>query len=396
MSEDQQEAFNAVSESVDKNLGKVFLLTGNAGTGKSVILKELKEKYRRRCSLTAPTGIASLNLNAQTIFKLFSINWKTNKIDKKNMRYNLRDADLVVIDECFMVGRSKFDLFMKELLELGKTVLLTGDVYQLKAINDDMIFRSEYWSNITTFELTTNHRQNNGEFLKVLNKIRIGVYDEQVFQVINSRKITPPEDIMHLFAYRANVDRHNRKMMRKLETEKFESFSEVVDKKNEYVKHNQIIDQHKFPAVLDYCVGAKIVTLENDLDGYYVNGSLGSIIECDESKIVVKIDKNGIIVTFEKEMIDVEDGDQNLIMRFKQFKLALAYALTIHKSQSLTLESALVDVGAQFDPALVYVGLSRLSSLDGLYITGNMKPSVVDADIRKFVECGYKNPNLLF
>ncbi len=405
-----------VFELIESTKRHVFV-TGRAGTGKSTLLNHLNWNTEKQIVIAAPTGVAALNVGGQTIHSLFRLpigviadaaieqNGDTRKL--------LNTIDTLVIDEVSMVNADLMDAIDRSLRLArhkpiepfgGVQLVLFGDPYQLAPVPGDSderayfadryrslwFFDAKVWSEVslTVVELTEIHRQRDDDFKFMLNAVRFGQVTKEIADALNGAGARPaPTDGTITLATRNDaVNRINAEALKnlkgKVHTAKAETSGDFGGR--------------TFPAEesLQLKVGAQVMFLRNDMDQRWVNGSVG-IVKKVASSVWVEIDGEEhevAPVSWEKFRYSYDPDDKKLtkdvIGEFIQFPLRLAWAVTIHKSQGQTYERAIVDLGARvFSPGQTYVALSRLTSLDGLYLTRPLKPSdmIVDESVRRFM-----------
>ncbi len=381
-SEDQEKVFRDVISNKHN-----CLITGSAGSGKSYVLKALKEYFGARMALTSTTGISSLNVGGQTLhsfLKIFNVDrWSLQKVlnnIKDKAGKNVKGIDILVIEECSMCDSFLFSLVDYALRNImdknipfgGKQILLVGDFMQLPPVEClSMLFESESFlnGNFQTHYLTNNHRQDNkSEFYKILQECRYNKISNESFKILKAREeLTPPENILHLYCTNNENDKWNNKMFDKLpgEAKIYESDDWSTNSNTaKLIEKGCLADQE-----LKLKIGARVILLKNlDIKNGLVNGSTGEIIKFLDKSVLVEFD-NGIT----KEILPArwEWYNKDDIIAFReQLPLKLAYSITIHKSQGMSLDKAFIDLSKTFADGQAYVALSRLRSIDGLYLKG--------------------------
>jgi ATP-dependent DNA helicase PIF1 len=410
-----------VFDLIESTKSHVFV-TGRAGTGKSTLLNHLSWNTEKQLVISAPTGVAALNVGGQTIHSLFRLPIGViadSDIDQNaDVRKMLNTIDTLVIDEVSMVNADLMDAIDRSLRKArhkptvpfgGVQVVLFGDPYQLAPVPGDAderayftdhyrsmwFFDAKVWSEVslTVVELTEIHRQHDDDFKFMLNAVRHGQVTREIADALNGAGArTPPTDGTITLATRNDaVNRINAEALKRLPGTVRTATAEVS---GDFGGRN-------FPAeeALELKVGAQVMFLRNDSEQRWVNGSVGVVSKISKAgSIWVEID--GEVhevdpVSWEKHRYSYSADDKkltkNVIGEFTQFPLRLAWAVTIHKSQGKTYDQAVVDLGQRvFSAGQTYVALSRLTSLDGLYLTRPLRPADISVDpaVRRFMSRG--------
>lgn len=419
--------------------GVNVFLTGKAGTGKTTFLRRLKERSPKRMVVVAPTGVAAINAGGVTIHSFFQFplapyipntsfrgsdeKYRFSK-EKKNI---IRTLDLLVIDEISMVRADLLDQ-IDAVLRLhkdknrpfgGVQLLMIGDLSQLAPVvkeSEWALLREHYatpyffgslalqQTQHVTIELSHVYRQTDHTFINILNEVRENRLTTESLALLNARvkrqqttdngqqstehsefKIQNSEltdGTIRLTTHNATANRYNEERMDALKTPRF-SFKATVTGN---------FPETSYPAeeTLVLKKGCQVMFLKNDSQGSrYYNGKLGEVTFVDGSKIRVRGLEDNTEVEVEPEVwtnahyvIDKESKEirEEIEGEFRQYPLRLAWAITIHKSQGLTFERAVLDVNAAFAAGQVYVALSRLRSLEGLVLTAPLSASAVLTD----------------
>ncbi len=417
LSAEQQAVFERIEETHEN-----LFITGRAGTGKSTLLNHLSWNTEKQIVICAPTGVAALNVGGQTIHSLFRLPIgliADHDLDQPdNVRKLLNSIDTLVIDEVSMVNADLMDGIDRSLRQArqrrlepfgGVQVVLFGDPYQLapvpgrgdelEYINDNYrsfwFFDAKVWQEtpLNVIELGQIHRQSDDHFKYMLNAVRHGQVTAEIAGVLNSTGArTPPDDGTITLASRNDaVNRINHASLAKLPGRALTAKAEVS---GDFGKGAYPADE-----ALELKVGAQVMFLRNDAGGggdgqRWVNGTIGQVTKIDAN---VWVDVEGHEfevepVVWEKYRYTYSAATKQLrkeiVAEFTQFPLRLAWAVTIHKSQGKTYDSAIVDLGARaFSPGQTYVALSRLTALEGLYLTRPLRPSdvIVDKDVERFM-----------
>ena len=414
----QDEIIDLLSEDSEQQF---IFLTGAAGTGKTTLLERVKNQLSLKKMVVAPTGIAALNIGGTTINSAFRIGFDTIPVitKSKDPRFAklLRNLELLIIDEVSMVRAPMLDAISQSLQIHrnseepfgGVHVLACGDLFQLPPIikeSEERVIYEKYNSvyffdahsfkdmaKINYFELTESFRQEEDQrFCELLNNIRIGQDLESTINQINSNCFDPTLEsdfFMTLTSRKKRAEELNEYKLSHIEGEE-----ELIKS-----KESGDLNENDLPAPreLKIKVGANVMFIKNDPEGRWVNGTLGTVSEClDKKKKHIKVKINNKTHKVEREEWNKvrftydEDSDdvlEEVISSFKQFPIKLGWAVTIHKSQGLTLESCSVDLGlGAFATGQAYVALSRCKNLNSLHLQRELKVSdaLVDPDIIDF------------
>jgi ATP-dependent exoDNAse (exonuclease V) alpha subunit len=415
----------AVFDNIETTRDNIFV-TGRAGTGKSTLLNHLSWNTSKQVVICAPTGVAALNVGGQTIHSLFLLPIGViadREIDQSAaLRKLLNTIDTLVIDEVSMVNADLLDAVDRSLRQArqrpleafgGVQLVLFGDPYQLapvpgdedeRAYFDDQyrsmwFFDAKVWqeTDLRIFELSTIHRQHEQEFKYMLNAVRHGRVTAEIAEQLNTTGArTPPTDgTITLATTNATVNRINASELARLPGRVLTAKAEITGE----------FGGRAYPAdeSLELKVGAQVMFLRNDSDQRWVNGSVGTVTKIS-STVFVEVDGEEHEVqpaVWEKYKYSYSAATKQLkrdiVAEFTQFPLRLAWAVTIHKSQGKTYERAIVDLGQRsFAPGQTYVALSRISSLDGLYLSRPLRPSdiIVDENVRRFMSQAVAVPGI--
>lgn len=422
-------SFDEIKKEIIENLSeesgnqKFIFLTGAAGTGKTTLLESVKHEIDKKKIVVAPTGIAALNIGGTTINSAFRIGFdtipKVNKSEDPAFRKLLKNLELLVIDEISMVRAPMLDAISQSLQIHRKSnkpfggidVIVCGDLFQLPPVvkqnEEDEIYAkydSVYFFDAFSFkdieekifyELNESFRQEEDEnFFNLLNNIRLGKDLDLTIEKINKHcfdSTLEAEPFMTLTSRKNRAEDINHHKL---------SFNENLE---EIIKSKEFgeLKENELPAQRDLRIkkDARVMFVKNDGDGRWVNGTVGVISEClDKNKKCIKVKIDGITHRVEREewkkvkFTYNEDSDEILeevVSSFKQFPIKLGWAVTIHKSQGLTLESCAVDLGeGAFATGQAYVALSRCKKLDSLTLFRELKRSdaLIDPDIQDFHE----------
>ena len=397
-------------------------LTGKAGTGKTTFLKNIKSHSPKRMVIVAPTGVAAINAGGVTIHSFFQLSFGPNipnqDLDNKPLvrKFSgekikaIKAIDILVIDEISMVRADILDAIDDVLRRYrnrnlpfgGVQLLMIGDLHQLApVVKDDEwnILRPYYaspfffeskalaLSQFITIELTHIFRQADEDFINLLNKVRDKKLDAESTKLLNSRydpNFTYPKDEKYI-----TLTSHNKAAMaintaklKELEGKPYNFKAEITDDFPESMYPNEFD--------LELKVGAQVMFVKNDLntEKRYFNGKLGEIVSVDDELISVKCPHETEEITVSravwgniKYVLDNSKTlQENVIGTFTQFPIKTAWAITIHKSQGLTFDRAIIDAASSFAHGQVYVALSRCKTFEGLVLSTPITSESVKSD----------------
>lgn len=375
--------------------GNNVFLTGPAGTGKTYILNKFIEDLKDKganVAITASTGIAATHINGRTIHSWanFGIHKsltskELNKIKRNpRTRERVKNTDILIIDEISMLH--DFQIDMADLICRtirsdarpfgGIQVILCGDFFQLPPVDKerssgDFITRSRIWPdlNLKVCYLTEQFRQKDNSLNDLLLGIRSGDINDSHLELLASRisaKKERAEDITKLFTHNANVDAINSHKLGNLPEKEhiYQMTSEGEDHLVNFLKKNCLA-----PETLRLKKDAIVMFVKNNFDQGYVNGTIGKIVGFNNDSYPIVRVKSGKKITAVPTRWVVEEND-TVIASIHQIPLRLAWAITVHKSQGMTLDAAEVDLSRAFTFGLGYVALSRVRSLKNLNLLG--------------------------
>lgn len=374
--------------------GRNVFLTGSAGTGKTYVLNQYIQylyDHKVPVAVTASTGIAATHMNGTTIHSWSGIGIKEqlshNDLrslnNKKYLKTNLEKTHVLIIDEISMLHRRQLDMVNQALKYLRKSslpfggmqVIFSGDFFQLPPVSkqsepnrEKFAFMSNAWVDAapTVCYLTEQFRQSKNSLNNILNELRTGeVTESSVSELLETRYQEIAIEPTRLYTHNLDVDQINRENLDKIEGPSEVYFAEK--KGNQKLMDsfvNSLIVQDK----IELKKGAKVMFLKNNHEKGVMNGTLGVVVDFGEFPIVKLSDGRKVEAAPEIWSIDNEKGSP--IVTFQQVPLRLAWAITVHKSQGMTLEAAEVDLGKTFEKGQGYVALSRLRDIEGLRLLG--------------------------
>jgi len=427
--------FHLATSLVNESSRNIFL-TGKAGTGKTTFLKHTRENCIKQIAVTAPTGVAAINAGGATIHSFFQLPlspfipeargfMQNNEVVNKHsllgrMRLNnekrkiLQQLELLIIDEISMVRCDTLDAIDTVLKHFrsrnnepfgGVQVLFIGDMFQLPPIIPDEewnllspFYKSAYFFDsqvIQQFpplyiEFNKIYRQSDERFIHLLNEVRHNSLSDEGMQLLNSRydpwfELNNNDGYIFLTTHNYAADNTNTTELSKLKQKLFSFKAEIT---GEFYERSYPADE-----LLGLKVGSQVMFIKNDKEKIkrYFNGKIGVITKIDEDKILVQCNDEADEIEVHKETWEnirysvnkqTQQLEEEVIGTFIQFPLRLAWAITIHKSQGLTFEKAVIDAGRAFASGQVYVALSRCTSLNGIVLKSHITTSGLHTDSR--------------
>lgn len=417
---DEGGEWGKVLKKLEEGEGNVFL-SGKAGTGKSTLINRFREKTKKQVVALAPTGIAAINVRGQTIHSFFKLPPRliTGEVLARHRFAGewLSKLDVLIIDEVSMVRADLLDAVDAVMRKWGRSpwspfggvrVVLVGDPFQLAPIvrgDEGQILGQRYESphffaadcfvqgNFEKIELLHNFRQDEEEYIAVLNKIRDGSVLESDLGLLNQRVGERKKGEVTLGATNEVANRINLMELSRLNAPEY-SYKAVFEGEYEAVE-----SQLPAPAELVLRKGARVMFLRNGMQ--WVNGTMGVVTDLDEKEIKVKIDGGDEVAVppeaWEKVRYSFNEGKQKVEMEITgkmiQYPLKLAWAVTVHKSQGMTFEQMYLDLSHQpFAFGQTYVALSRCKTLAGLTLSRKLtiRDVKTDTGVGKFMESGIR------
>lgn len=416
-----------------------IFLTGKAGTGKTTFLHNLPKKTAKRMIITAPTGVAAINAGGVTLHSFFQLpfgpfvpgseGYERNK--QRQFRFSnekkqiIQSLDLLVIDEISMVRADMLDAVDAALRRHrrnnqpfgGVQLLMIGDLHQLSPVAkpDDWQLIQQYYESVyffssnaldltqlLTIELKHIYRQTDVNFIKLLNHVRDNRLNDPTIDALNQRHIpdfTPGKDkgYITLTTHNRNADSMNQSRLEALSKKEHQFKAQISGDFPEHI--------YPTPAILRLKEGAQVMFLRNDpsAERQYYNGKIGRVIKISDKHISVICpgDPGRIIVEpvlWENIKYTLNDENkeiqEDIIGKFEQYPLKLAWAITIHKSQGLTFDKAIIDAKAAFTHGQVYVALSRCKTLEGMILSSPLSSKGIKTNeaINNFTKITRQNP----
>lgn len=374
--------------------GHSVFLTGAPGAGKTYVLNEFVRRSTRagkNVAVTASTGIAATHIGGTTIhswsglgIKEFLSDWDKEKLaatDRLVKRYNA--ADVLVIDEVSMLHGARLDMVNEAAKLLRKSdkpfgglqVILVGDLFQLPPVSRgfdtiDFVHLSNAWAELNPriCYLTEQHRQIGDELLDLLEAMRRGEVNELHESALQERlhEQRPGELVVtRLYSHNMDVDSINNKHLRDiLET----SETYAMQTSGQAAKVEQLVKSVLAPETLELKIGAEVMFVANNFAAGYVNGTRGRVVDFVDGLPLVVL-PSGREIKVERHSWKLEE-DGRTRAEVAQLPLRLAWAITIHKSQGMSLDAAEIDLSRSFTPGMGYVALSRVRSMGGVYLSG--------------------------
>jgi len=378
--------------------GKNVFLTGSAGAGKTYVLNQYISYLKANeipVAITASTGIAATHMNGMTIHFWAGIGVKDTLSpadlqslkDKKYLTDKIEQVQVLIIDEISMLHKQQLEMvnmvlkfFKKNQLPFGGVqIVFCGDFFQLPPVGrpmeenkDKFAFMSSAWleASPVVCYISEQYRQSDNSLNRILNEIRNGTPDQTTMDVLTSalKNNVPKNDfITKLYTHNVDVDRINTEKLLHLHTKSKVFQAEI--KGNEKLR-DLLVKSVLTDAILELRIGTKVMFIKNNYDKGYMNGTLGEVVDFSEDGYPMVRISGGYIIEAIPEDWSIQDDAGNTLASFKQVPLRLAWAITIHKSQGMTLDAAEVDLSKTFERGQGYVALSRLKDIESLFLSG--------------------------
>lgn len=410
LGEEQQKIYNIMENTYDN-----MLILGKAGTGKSELLKYYKEHTIKSVLVVSPTGIAALNVGGRTIHSTFHFDFGLQYTDKILGEWFTHydgifdEIDTIIFDEISMIRADLFEA-INIILQNGRKCILPfggiqvigfGDLYQLPPVakgEETMRYLQDTYRGIMfydspafqegefkIYELGHIYRQSDFHFKNLLNRVRKGEKSKDLLDELNKRVVIPDinDNIITITSTKPIADGINKRKLDELKGKEY-TYTGILEGN---IKENDLPTD----VLLRLKEGSQIIMVVNDKKGRWVNGTAGTISSLSDNSITVKI--RGIDYKIERHTWDklkpyydekTKKVEEHVDGTFKQFPVKLAWATTIHRSQSKTYDSLLIDLGSgAFEDGQLYVALSRCTSLDKLYLKKPIRPT--DIKVNKSV-----------
>ncbi len=434
----EKDSIFEMAERYVKLTGRSIFLTGKAGTGKTTFLKYITRTTSKRFVVLAPTGVAAVNAGGSTIHSFFLLplcpylpdvkelvteyqmpeSYRSLRKDRVKI---LRTLDLIIIDEISMVRADLLDAVDMTLRRYrrsdkpfgGVQLLMIGDARQLSPVVKEserqymeQVYPSPYFFHskalrrlqYITIEFEKVYRQQDLEFLDILNAVRENRLEGELLRKLNSRvgaacghgkNADDTSEPIRLMTHNRQADDVNS---RKLDALPGEAVSFAAEVEGDFPENSYPADE-----MLVLKKGSQVMFIRNDSEGRFYNGKIGRVESFDSDDSVTVSDADGNLISVQpvewqniKYALDEESGEikQNIIGQFRQLPLRIAWAITIHKSQGLTFDRVTIDAGAAFAFGQVYVALSRCRTLEGISLDSPISPSAIysDSDVSSFDE----------
>lgn len=371
------------------NLHRFVFLTGKAGSGKSHQIRALSSYYKS-CVVTATTGIAAINIKGETIHSFLCLDIIDNladlkKSDFKNrfserfrlMQQTLYELELLIIDEVSMLNKEQLRMVLYRLRDFPNIkLLLVGDFPQLKPVSGRPLYISNCFTQaFQCIKLRKNHRQKNDEpFQKVLDEVRNAIPSKKTLAFLEDLENNSIVGTVKLRSKNSAVKEINETELAELESPLISSYRSITYRNNKVDKIvlDGILHNLREPESFLYKVGARVMVTRNVKEYAVFNGDLATVLDGSGDEILIlKLDRGDRIIRMKKTKSSVYltlGGKKEKALEYYAFSAMIAYAITIHKSQGLTLDKIDIDCQGMFDRQMFYVALSRATSSKGVQL----------------------------
>ena len=387
--------------------GRNVFLTGGAGVGKTTIsgwIIDAYEENAKKVAKLASTGMAATLIGGQTLHSFFDFGIASNKVElQKNGKYEIKkktkkliaSMDLIVIDEISMVSDTLFDLIELRLKDAGfrGVILVVGDFLQLPPVvrgNREVFyaFESTAWKNFNfeTIELTQIYRTDDRAFIELLHHVRFGMIDEAVHNSLNQFIKPLPYDLSRftfLFGKNISAMKHNRLQLSYIDEELHIKEAQIIKQKKSISDTvcERFMQDARIEKSLELKIGAPVLFSRNAWN--YFNGQRGVIVNIDAVYVYVQKDDGKVVKLEQIAQSKIEWVEKNIdgkhefieeeLFRIYQYPIKLAFAITIHKSQGMSIENLIIQTNEIFAPSQFYVALSRASNPKALTLIAPVK-----------------------
>ena len=412
--------FDMAREFVEETSQHIFL-TGKAGTGKTTFLRNIVRTTHKHAVVAAPTGVAAINAGGVTLHSLFQISFAPY-IPDENIKHDishfsqqkldvLRRMELLIIDEVSMLRADTLDAIDAVLRRVrrstkafgGVQILYIGDMFQLPPVvkDDEWAILQKYYKTQfffhshalqknppTYIELKKVYRQQDKDFINLLNRVRNNIMQQSDFELLNSsfvRNFIPPDEkkFITLTTHNYQADKINFEKLNQLNTQLFE-FQGII--KNDFPEYMLPVEMN-----LQLKIGAQIMFVKNDssAEKLYYNGKIGTITRMSKDEIFVLCENEDAEIqlhteTWENTRYNLNktsgEMEEEILGTFTQLPVRLAWAITVHKSQGLTFNNVILDISRAFAAGQAYVALSRCTSLQGIVFQSFVSPNCIQTD----------------
>ncbi len=396
-----------------------LFITGKAGTGKSTLLQLFRHTTRKKIAVLAPTGVAALNVQGQTIHSFFGFPprmFPRQEIKKRRDRRLYKNLEVLVVDEISMVRADIID-HMDYFLRLnredprpfgGIQVVFFGDLFQLPPVvssnQEAALFRQRYTTPyffssevflngfpMEMIELSKVYRQEQRRFLRLLDAVRLNAIDHEVIEELNTRYLRdfePQEFFITLCSRNAKADSINTSELARIPLPEHKYIASVSGDFNPSL--------YPTDPVLRLKLNAQVMFLKNDPERQFVNGTIGKVVKLETGSVTVLVEEMGgerkyvevkpmdwEVLRYRLDPEDPEKIETEVVGAFSQIPLRLAWAVTIHKAQGKTFDKVIIDMDrGAFEHGQTYVALSRCRTLEGIVLRQPLRPSDIRTDER--------------